>query len=253
MVKRSIVLFQGGAVLLLAALLFAQLNAAPGAARRLDRSHPLWFMRPFRAEAPEAAAPAQQQTDSAAGLSEEAKLAEINRRSVLAPVPALNAVVAALEAKDLPGAGDVLIPGERMRSQAPPAPARSKRRPPQKAPIPGPIRLTGLTVSPTPDGATIRVSSSAPVARIALFTFTEPPRMVLELDGSFADYTQPIVVPPNQIFKSLTTERTQGKMRITGDLLTSKAYVEPVTTSSGDAFNVGMTLNPDGQPDSITR
>lgn len=251
MVKKSIVGIQGAMVLLLAALLFGQFNMTPGAAKRIDRSHPLWFMHPFRADTPQSAAPTQPAQATSAAISDEARLAAANRRSILAPVPSLNAVVTDLEGKDLPAPGNVLVPGQLVQSPARAAtPRRRTPRPvARKAPAPGPIRLTGLAVSPTSDGATIRVSTSAPVSRIALFTFTEPPRMTLELDGDFAAYTQPVVVPPNQIFQALTTDTTPGKMRITGTLRTPKAYVVPVTTSGRDSFTVGMTLNPDGQPD----
>ncbi|WP_428560327.1 MAG: hypothetical protein ACP59X_16315 [Solidesulfovibrio sp. DCME] len=259
MIKKSIVGIEGVLALLLAAFLLGQLNLTPGAARRIDRSHPLWFMQPFR---PQAAPPADsgQPAQATSGAStqpaqatstapgDEASLAQANRRSILAPVTSLNAVVTDLEAKDLPGPGGVLVPGQLVQSPTQ-APARKRTtRPARKPPAPGPLRLTDLTVRPTTDGATIRVATSAPVSRIALFTFTTPPRLTLELDGDFADYTQPIIVPPNQVFQTLTTETTPGKLRITGSLLTPKAYVVPVTTSGQDSFTVGMTLNPDGQP-----
>lgn len=253
MVKKSLVILQGMTVILLGALLFNQTTMTPEAARDIDRSRPLWFMHPWRPSPPAAPRDDGGQGPLTAPAGTESRLTEANRRYILAPIPALNAVITDLEGKDLEPTGPMLIPGQQVRSPVQ-SPAAARKKPPHQAPAKeaapaGPIRITGLTVSPAADGVRLTVSTSSPPERLDLLNFASPPRMVLELYGQFADYDQPIIVPKNPIFASLTTELSPGKMRISGVLLTEKAYVTPVTSSGRHSITIGLTLNPGGQPD----
>jgi hypothetical protein len=249
MIKKMIVLLQLATALILGALIVWQVGLTPEKARHIDRKDPLWFMAPWRpdtaqgpsgAAAPEGPQQARDKTVKAVAI----------RRSILAPSPALDAMIANLESKDLEAAGPVLIPAECAPGQPE---VRKKVKPaadPRKKPAAaGPVRITSLRVTATAHGVQVKGLTSAPVERMALYTFASPPRMILELYGTFDPYGQPIAVPANPIIQSVTTEVTGDKLRIIGTLLTDKAAVAPVTrASSRDAFAVELTLGPGDQP-----
>ena len=264
MVKRSIVFIQLAAILYLGALIGGQLNLSPDAARHINRDAPFWFMNPWHPSGTEGAAreslnqgAAQSMGESVPAAAEpafageernEAYLAENSRRYILSPAPALDAIISGLAGEDVEETGSVLIPGEKVQG-APEVRKKTKKPAPEKAPAPGPIRITSLSVTPTANGALLAGFTSAPVERVDLLTTSSPPRMVLELYGQFAKYGASVSVPPNKIFKSVTTELADGKMRIIGVMLTDKAFVAPVTRAvSRDEFTVEMTLSSSGQP-----
>ncbi len=256
MVKKSIVFLELAAILYLGLLIAGQFNIAPQDARLIDRTKPLWFMNPWRPSHDNAAlTPPSQPLDAgsepafADGPRTSEGLTEAERDYVLSPAPALNAVISGLEEKDVERTDSVLIPGEREKP-APEVRKKTEKRPaPKKAPAPGPIRITSLSVVPTANGAILKGFTSAPAARVELLTTTSPPSMVLELYGQFAAFDGKVSVPPNKIFKGVKTELTGDKMRIIGVMLTNKAYVAPVSTpESMDEFAVEMTLSSAGQP-----
>lgn len=251
MIKKTIVLIQLAVIATLGALIIGQIGISPERAKRMNKQAPLWFMNPWRVGEPGNAGDAAGATPQEAGKGNTQALASSIRRAVLAPSPALDAMITELESKGLETSGPVLIPAK----DAKPAPAAPKKpRPaavPRKKPaapaVDGPLRVTGVQIVPAANGVVIKGSTSAPVERMDLYTYASPPRMILELYGSFAPYDGAIAVPPNGIVQSVTTEVTPNKLRLVGTLLTDKATVAPVSRTSGrDGFAVELTTTASG-------
>lgn len=244
MIKKSIVVVQLAIAAALGVLIIGQIGISPERAARINKKAPLWFMNPWRPGEPAHTDGPARQPDQAGGRAEASRVANI-RRAVLAPSPALDALLTELESKDLEQAGPMLIPATvepahpKPRKRTKPAPAPRKKPAPVAA---GPLRITALQVVPAANGVVVRGTTSAPVERMDLYTYASPPRMILELYGQFAPYGQTVSVPSNPIIRSMTTEVRPGKLRIVGKLLTGKATVAPVSrTSSRDGFAVELT------------
>lgn len=252
MIKKMIVLIQLAVIATLGALIIGQIGISPERAKRINKQAPLWFMNPWRVGDTGNAGDAAGATPQEAGKDKPA-LASSIRRAVLAPSPALDAMITELESKGLETSGPVLIPAKDAKPapEAPkkPRPAAAPRKKPAAPAAGGPLRVTGLQIVPAANGVIIQGSTSAPVERMDLYTYASPPRMILELYGSFAPYDGTIAVPPNGIVQSVTTEVTPNKLRLVGTLRTDKATVAPVSRTSGrDGFAVELTTTAsDGQ------
>jgi hypothetical protein len=250
MIKKGIVIVQLAAALLLGIAIIGQLGMTPDKARRINRNETLWFMHPWRPDSPgtaEAPAPSAQAQVDASGTAQ----AILIRRCILSPSPALDAMVTALQNKDLEASGPVFIPARtepakpEVRKQVHSAPVKHKK----KAVPGGANTVTSLVVSTVANGVLLKGLTAAPVERMDLYTYTSPPRMILELYGPFAAYKQPVTVPPNEILESVTTQVSPNKLRIIGTLRSGKVSVAPVTrASSRDAFSVELTVGTNGQP-----
>ena len=264
MIKKSIVFILSGCVLFTAYLIMNQTGTPPSAAVALKRRDNLWFMRPWKAPAPGQTAGkdgrgftpafgASEKPDASKappGEGPDRETAErvlLNREAILAPAPALDAVVAELEQKDLETGGRMTVPTEKetskVRRRTKPHPKKKKKK---KTPKPaGPIRFTALSVAPSADGARLRGATSTPAERMDLLFYTSPPHVVLELYGEFAQAAPKVAVPENRIFKSVDVRFAPGKARIVGMLKTAKANVAPMTESgSRNDFEVKMILAP---------
>jgi hypothetical protein len=249
MIKKTIVIVQLVIVCILGALIVGQLDISPEKAKRINRKDPLWFMAPWRPDGKDktsgsSATPASQTTPNKIAM-------EIaNRHYILSPGPALSTIITELESKDLEPTGPVLLPTERPQAQPTVSKKGSKAPEPRKVPPPaGPLTIASLSVTPTANGVVLKGLTSAPAKRMELYTFVDPPRMVLELFGQFAPYSQSVSVPPNPIIASVVTEISGDKILIIGDLLTDKAYVAPTArVAHSDEFAVELTLRDAGQP-----
>lgn len=255
MVKKIVVFAQVAAVLYLGALIVTQLGITPEAARRIDRGQPWWFLNPWHKAVPQVdtGKAAETKLTPAQQAADELAKTKSNRRYILAPGAAVNAMIAGLEKTDLQATVPALQPAAPAQPvQAAPektakaAPDARKQNPETAGSKP--LRITSLIVAATENGAMVRGFTSAPVERVDLMTLSSPPQMILELHGQFEKYDRPIVVPQNPVFKSLRVERQKGKMRIVGQLSTDKATVSPVTRAvTLDEFMVNLTLGAQGQ------
>lgn len=244
MIKKSIVMLQLATAVALAVLIIGQIGISPERAKHINKKAPLWFMNPWRIgdvprEGPDLPDQARQTSKNDA-----ARIASI-RRAVLSPSPALDALLAELESKDLESAGPVLIPAKAappsVEAQPKTRPAQTPRKKPAPAPA-GPQKITSLQIVPAAGGVRISGTTAAPLERMDLYTYVSPPRMILELYGNFAPYGQAVSIPPNPIIQSVTTEVTPNKLRIVGTLLTDKATVAPVSQVAGrNSFAVELT------------
>jgi hypothetical protein len=251
MIKKSIVTVQLLIVFILGALIVGQLGISPDKAKRIDRKDPLWFMAPWRPDGKDNA-PGSSATPTSQTTPNKVTLDITNRHYILSPGPALSTIVTELESKDLEPTGPVLLPTEHPQTQPVVHKKGSKAPEPRKASPPaGPITIASLSVTPTAKGVVLKGLTSAPAKRMELYTFVDPPRMVLELFGQFTPYGQAVSVPPNSIIQSVVTEISGDKMLIIGVLLTDKAYVAPATrVANSDEFAVELTLRDADQPKS---
>jgi hypothetical protein len=251
MIKKTIVGLELAVALILGALIVGQIGISPEKARQSNHRAPLWYVNPWWSDTTQATVEGAAQTPPAQPSEARSKRSrDIRvRQAILAPSAALDAMIANLENKDLEPAGSALIPAQSVQCQpevqkkAKPAPAARKKATPA-----APLRVTTLQVVPEANGVAVKGLTSAPVERMDLYTYASPPRMILELYGTFDPYTQTITVPPNPIIQSVTTEITANKLRIIGTLLTDKAVVAPVSrASSRDAFAVELTIGAGAQ------
>jgi hypothetical protein len=248
MIKKTIVIVQLLIVCILGALIVGQLDISPEKAKRINRKDPLWFMAPWRPDGKDGAS-GSSPTPTPQATSNKVAMEIANRHYILSPGPALSTIVTELENKDLEPTGPVLLPTERSQTQPTASKKGSKAPEPRKAPPPaGPLTIASLSVTPTANGVMLKGLTSAPAKRMELYTFVDPPRMVLELFGQFAPYSQSVSVPPNPIIASVVTEISGDKILIIGDLLTDKAYVAPAArVANRDEFAVELTLRDAGQ------
>ena len=239
MIKKVIVAAQCLVVLVLGAMVLGQIGLSPERARHIDRREPLWFLNPWRPGGQEAAPAA----DNVKTQLDTSARGEATRRYVLSPTPALNALVTDLENKSLQPVTSILdktpqtpaqAPG-RESAKTPPAPAAR-----EKPAASGPIRITGLAITPETDGVTIKGTTSAPVGQMDLVTYTAPPRVIVELHGRFSRYAKKIPVPQNPCIRSVTTLPAANRMRLVIDLLSPEAAIAPIARASQDGFEIKL-------------